>query len=369
MNRKQNGTAAANGNGHSNGHVKAKRDVSPPKRFDGVHMGAWVDLLPASWKPYIQLARLSPPVPLLLIFFPHLFGVAHAAAVHESPLTDVLRVSAILFGGSFFFSNAIHGWNDLIDAPIDAQIPRTANRPIPRGAISPRAAFIFTASQALLALAFFVPLPIDAAWSSIPAIIANYYYPYSKRHTKIPQIILGVALQWAVVRESQHMMWSFDTLMASSNTIVLQSLTRFQVLGSTAMGVSSAWTDQSTMSLFLASLLWTVIYDTVYGFQDYEQDVKLGVGSTAVLFGKAHGKAILWFLSECVVALLFASGSISGLSWVYNAIAVAGSFVSLNLMMLMVDVNSPESCSWWFAYGFWGPAVSISLGLLGEYAF
>ena len=122
------------------------------------------------------------------------------------------------------------------------------------------------------------------------------------------------------------------------------------------------------MRLVFASLIWTIIYDTVYGFQDYEQDVKLGVGSTAVLFGKAYGKLVLWFLSECVVALLFASGYIAGMSLVYTGIAVGGTFLSLNLMMGRVKLESPESCSWWFAYGFWGPAISISLGLLAEYA-
>lgn len=334
MNRKQNGSKPL-----ANGHSRPEEGPAPPKRFDGVTMGAWVHRLPSSWIPYVQLARLSPPVPLLLIFFPHLFGVAHAAVVHRTPLPGILRVSAVLFGGSVFFSNAIHGWNDLVDAPIDAQIPRTQNRPIPRGAISPRGAFIFTASQALAAVCFFFLLPVETAWCSVPAILANYYYPYSKRHTNLPQVVLGVALQWAVI------------------------------LGSTAMGVGSAWTDKSVLCLFFGSLLWTVIYDTVYGFQDYEQDIKLGVGSTAVLFGKSEGKLILWLLSNSVVALLLASGYLAGMSFVYFAAAVGGSFASLNLMMALVDLKSPESCSWWFAYGFWGPAVSISAGLLSEYFF
>lgn len=331
MNRKQNDKPV------THGHSESKGSVSPPKRFDGVTMGAWVDLLPASWKPYIQIARLSPPVPLLLIYFPHLFGVAHAAVTQGFPLPDIVRVATILFGGSIFFSNAIHGWNDLIDAPIDAQIPRTRNRPIPRGAITPRGAFVFTISQALMALCFFLLLPVESAWCSIPAIVSNYYYPYSKRHTNFPQVVLGVALQWAVV------------------------------LGHTAMGTGSSWTDPSVLCLFFASFLWTVVYDTVYGFQDYDMDIKLGVGSTAVLFGRSSGKFILRVLSNAVVALLSASGYIAGMTWVYFAITCGGSFVSLNLMMRMVELDSPESCSWWFAYGFWGPAVSISLGLLSEY--
>lgn len=332
MNRKQNGKPT------SNGHFPRKRDTSPPQLFDGNHAGAWVDLLPSSWKPYIQLARLSPPVPILIIYCPHLFGLVHAAAVQKTPLPDVIRIAFTLFSGSVFFCNAIHAWNDLVDYPLDAKVPRTRNRPIPRGAISPRAAFVFTASQALMALCFFFFLPVDAAWSAIPSAVFNFYYPYSKRHTKIPQLFLGVALQWAVV------------------------------IGSTAMGVERAWSDASVLSLFFASFTWTIVYDTVYGFQDYEADVRLGVGNTAVLFGKANGKLVLWVLSQVIVLLLFASGYFAEMSPVYTVIAVGGTFLSLNFMVVEVDLESPESCGWWFGYFFLVPAAFISLGLLGEYA-
>lgn len=311
-------------------------EEAPPQRFDGLHTGSWVRRLPKSWVPFIQLARLSPPVPLLLIFFPHLFGVLHAAITQRSPPGEVARVSAVLFGGSVFFSNAIHGWNDLIDAPIDRKIPRTRNRPIVRGAVTPRAAFIFTASQALLATFFMPLLPQDVPWCAVPSIIANIYYPFSKRYTNLPQVVLGVCLQWAVV------------------------------LGSCAMGVSSAWTDQSVLCLFTGCLLWTVVYDTVYGYQDYKEDVRIGVGSAAVLFG-SWGKQILWLLSNCMVILLLLSGHLAGMRWIYFAIAVGGSFLSLNIMIFGVNLKSPESCSWWFTYGFWGPALSISAGLLVTY--
>ncbi|KAF2874400.1 prenyltransferase, UbiA family protein [Massariosphaeria phaeospora] len=334
MERKQNGNKVS-----SNGRTHHGEQSAPPQLFDGVNMAAWVRRLPSSWIPYVQLARLSPPVPILLIFFPHLFGVAYVAAVQHTPFADTFRVTAILFGASIFLSNAIHGWNDLIDAPIDAKIQRTKNRPIPRGAISPRAAFVFTASQALLAGCFLFLLPAETAWYSIPAVVTNYYYPYSKRHIQLPQLVLGMALQWAVV------------------------------LGTTAIGLRNAWTNKSVLCLFFASLLWTVVYDTVYGYQDYEEDLKLGVGSTAVLFGKSKGKIFLWLLSNSIVALLWASGSISQMSIVYFTIAVGGCFVSLNLMTVYVDIRSPDSCAWWFVYGFWGPALSISAGLLSEYYF
>ncbi|KAF2728580.1 UbiA-domain-containing protein [Polyplosphaeria fusca] len=333
MSSRQNGKPdLANGNG--NGHQKEAD--APPQLWNGEYVEAWVRLLPASWTPYIQLARLSPPVPLLLIFFPHLFGVAHAAFTQQAPLEDVLRASGLLFAGSFFFSNAIHGWNDLIDAPIDKLIPRTQNRPIVRGAISPRAAFIFTVSQAALGAVFLPLLSDDAPLCVVPSIIANFYYPFAKRHTYFPQVVLGVCLQWAVI------------------------------LGSCAMGVQSAWTDPSVLCLFFACLLWTVVYDTVYGYQDYYEDIKHGVKSTAVLFG-SWGKVILWLMSNTVAGLLVASGYLADMGPIYFTIAVGGTFTSLNVMMAKVNLQSPESCSWWFAYGFWGPAISIYSGLLSQY--
>lgn len=313
-----------------------RRDEAPPQRFDGLHTGSWVRRLPTCWVPYIQLARLSPPVPILLVFFPHLFGILHAAITHEVPPAHVARVSALLFGFSFFFSNAMHGWNDLIDAPIDRLIPRTRNRPIVRGAITPRAAFIFSASQALVSTCFLPFLPEDTVLYTMPSIIADLYYPFSKRHTYFPQVVLGVGLQWAVV------------------------------LGSYATGVSQAWTDKSILCLFLGCVFWTVIYDTVYGYQDCDEDIRVGVKSTAVLFG-SWGKPILWVLSHCMVTLFLVSGYLAEMSWVYFAVTVGGSFASLNIMIAAVDLESPESCSWWFTYGFWGPAVSISVGLLSMY--
>lgn len=317
-------------------HSEKGLEEAPPVRWGGVHVGAWVSLLPSSWVPYVQLARLSPPVPLLLIFFPHVFGLLHAAITRQLPPDKVVRVSLVLLGGSVFVSNAIHGWNDLIDAPIDKQIPRTQNRPIPRGAITPRAAFVFTAANALLAAAFLLLMPEHSILYAVPSILTHAYYPFSKRHTNFPQVVLGVALQWPII------------------------------LASFATDAYAVEADKSLLCLFLAAVLWTVTYDTVYGYQDYKQDIRLGVGSTAVLLG-AWGKPVLTLLSNSIAALVWACGQLAGLGSMYLAVAAGGSFLSLNYMMAKVNLLSPESCSWWFTYGFWGPAVSISGGLVLEY--
>ncbi|KAL2164997.1 hypothetical protein VTH06DRAFT_293 [Thermothelomyces fergusii] len=137
------------------------------QQYGGRHVGGWVDRLPACVIPYVQLSRLSPPAALLLILFPHFFGILHAAIVLLSSSSSssssssietavalvpaMLRACAIVVAGCFFASNAAHAWNDLIDAPLDRLVARTRDRPVARGAISPRAAFLFAASQALLA--------------------------------------------------------------------------------------------------------------------------------------------------------------------------------------------------------------------------
>ncbi|KAI1746061.1 hypothetical protein F4680DRAFT_9222 [Xylaria scruposa] len=143
-------------------------DTVLAQQYGGNHAGGWVDRLPASWVPYVQLARLSPPAALFLIYFPHFFGIILAALIQRSPASDVLKAGLIMFGGSFFFSNAAHGWNDLVDAPIDQSISRTSKRPIPRGAITPRAALVFTLTQGVGAALFLLLMPSGTAIYAVP---------------------------------------------------------------------------------------------------------------------------------------------------------------------------------------------------------
>ncbi|KAJ4152721.1 hypothetical protein LMH87_009245 [Akanthomyces muscarius] len=129
------------------------------QQFGGHFANSWMDYLPAFWTPYIQLARLHRPHGLIVVTLSHLFGVFHAAFLLHSPLQKTLGVSATIIVGALFVNGGAHAWNDLIDAPIDAQVERTKTRPIPRGAISKRAALIFAAAQAFLAAVCLLALP------------------------------------------------------------------------------------------------------------------------------------------------------------------------------------------------------------------
>lgn len=326
------------------------------QQYGGIHAGSWVDLLPRSWVPYVQLARLSPPAALFLIYLPHLYGAMHAAKIAaKSPNApggtngggtngsgtvgnthDTLRACALLLGGSFFYSNAAHAWNDLIDAPVDRKVARTKNRPIARGDITPRAAFLFTASQALSAASFLLFLPKTTALATIPSIVGATYYPWAKLHTYFPQLVLGACLAWGTV------------------------------VGASTLGMEEPWADGAVLCLVTALVLWTSIYDTIYAYQDIVDDEKVGVKSTAVLF-KEHTKTLLWFLLALKGVFLIWYGSLTGVGIGYYIITFGGCMSSLGTMIAYVKLKDQASCWWWFSIGFWFTGAAIALGLLFEY--
>ena len=320
------------------------------KQYGGNHKPGWLAGLPDSWLPYVQLARLSPPAGLCLIYFPHSFGILHAAILQRTAPLIVLQYSTLMFCASFFVSNAIHIWNDLIDAPLDSLVERTRNRPIPRKAVSPLAAIIFTTTQAIGALLFLPYMMGDSlqnALYALPDIVAWTYYPWAKRHTNNPQLILGFCLAWGIIMGSQ--------------AIALEPF----AIGVFGSGLKPRL-EYSIFCLFLASILWTMIYDTIYAHQDLEDDLKAGIKSLAVLYRNST-KSLLWQLLTLMTAFLSASGWLSEMGVMYYLITVGGSLLSLGLMIVKVELNNSQSCWWWFGNGFWFAGGSISGGLLVEY--
>jgi 4-hydroxybenzoate polyprenyltransferase len=285
-----------------------------------------------------------PPVGLFLIYIPHSFGLLYAAIRQRAEPSDVASAAILLFGASFFVSNAIHIWNDLVDAPLDAKVERTRNRPIPRGAVSWTAAITFTATQACGAALFLSLLKGDAVENAIfsaPGFLAWIYYPYAKRHTYWTQTVLGVCLSWGIV------------------------------MGAVALGVEpysfhTGQVDHSLFLLFAASTLWTMLYDSVYGFQDLKDDLDAGIYSMAVLF-QYNIKPVFWLIVIMISSALGAVGYYDEMAMLYYVISVGGTTVCLGLMVAYVDLRSSQSCWWWFSKGFWYAGGSIMGGLLSEY--
>ncbi|KAI5919046.1 UbiA prenyltransferase family-domain-containing protein [Camillea tinctor] len=320
------------------------------QQYGGGHAGGWVGRLPASWVPYVQLARLSPPAALFLIYFPHFFGIVLAAVIQRSPVSQVLRACAVMFGGSFFFSNAAHGWNDLVDAPIDKSIARTSGRPIPRGAVTPRAAFLFTMSQGLGAAAFLLLMPSGSAIYAVPNIIGTTYYPWAKRHTNLAQFVLGFCLAWGIIMGSCSMGLQPFTGGPFGDH---DEADGFEV-------------QPSIACLFIASIFWTIIYDTIYAHQDLKDDLRVGLKSIAVLF-RDHTKTLLWLVLSCMISLLYTVGNLERMGFQFFLIAGGGSALSLGAMISSVKLKDSASCWWWFRYGFWLAGGSIAAGLFSEY--
>lgn len=306
------------------------------QQFGGHYANSWMDHLPASWTPYIQLARLHRPHGLIVVTLSHLFGVFHAAFLLHSPLQKTLGVSAITIVGALFVNSGAHAWNDLIDAPIDAQVERTKTRPIPRGDVSKKAAFIFATAQAFLAALALLALPSGTRAVCVPNIVAILYYPFAKRQMFAPQLVLGVCMGLCAL------------------------------VGSSAMGLESPWLNTSTQCLAIATMFWVVLFDTIYAHMDLTDDIKLGVNSLAV-FAQGYAKLVLSVLAAGSSTLLYNVGMYSGMGAAYNGITVASYSLCVGGIIALLDLEDRNSCGSWCIFGFRFTGVSIGSGLLVTY--
>lgn len=315
-------------------------------QYGGNNKSGWMAYLPEHWLPYIQLARLSPPVGLVLIFLPYAFGLVYAAIRQHLFPADVAQAAVPLLCWSFFFSNGIHVWNDIVDAPLDAQVERTRKRPIPRGAVSTQAALVFAASQLGLGATTLRLIlhenSVDDAVFGLPGIVLSFYYPYAKRHTYWTQVVLGLCLSWGIF------------------------------IGALSVGVTPYARETGEFNiplllLFAACTMWTMIYDSVYGFQDLKDDLKSNIKSMPVLF-RFRIKPVFWVLLVLIELALGGMGRMHDFSLAYYGIAVGGTAASLGLMIARVDLESSKSCWIWFSKGFWYAGGAIIGGLLAEYA-
>lgn len=343
------------------------------QQYGGRHSGRWVSNLPASWIPFVQLARLSPPAGLALIYFPHLFGALLAAVIQDAAVIRIIRTCAILLPWSLFFSNAAHAWNDVVDAPLDAAVARTRQRPIPRGAVSIRAAVIFAVSQALLGIAVlyfgFAGDGHGTALLVLPNLVTTMYYPYAKRHTHLAQFVLGICLAWGVVVGSSAM--GLETFVVVESELGLVQMSRDYQLTLTLPALISNMHIQISpppFFLMLACVLWTVIYDTIYAHQDVVDDKRLGLFSLAVMLGRHTKPALAFLLCGMLTMLVACAASSNAMGWPYLTIALGGCLFSLGRMIWFVDLKDSGSCWWWFGNAFWTAGFSMAAALTTEYA-
>lgn len=225
--------------------------------------------VPANYLPYYQLMRVDRPVGTLLLLWPTYMALFLAA--EGAPSWQNLVIFTL---GVFLMRSAGCVINDYADRNVDAHVTRTAQRPLASGSITPQKALKLFAM--LVALAFAVVLLTNklTVLLSVGALLLASVYPFMKRYTHLPQVVLGAAFAWAVPM----------AFAAELNTVP-----------------SEAWL------LYAVVVLWAVIYDTFYAMADLEDDLKIGVKSTAVLFGPL-APGIILMMQVVMVAMLLLLG-------------------------------------------------------------
>ena len=292
--------------GHVAGAVKPDGSVADAPR------GNWVDALaPAPARPFLRLSRADRPIGTWLLLLPCWWAAALAVAAGGAGAT-ALWVAAGCAAGALLMRGAGCTWNDVSDREFDAAVARTRSRPIPSGQVSVRAALIWMAAQALVAFAIlltFHPLAIGLGIASL-ALVA--VYPFAKRFTWWPQVFLGLAFNWGAL-----LAWAAVT---------------------GALGLAP-------LLLYAAGIAWTLHYDTIYAFQDIEDDATIGVRSTARRLGADAPRWLAGF--SLAAALLMAGAVLAATTGTARLVALAGVLVfALHLLWQLrrLDLSDPGAC-------------------------
>jgi 4-hydroxybenzoate polyprenyltransferase len=237
--------------------------------------GNWVDTHAPSWsRPYLRLSRLDRPIGSWLLLMPCWWSAALAAGVAHD-LRPLPLTSALFFVGAFAMRGAGCTWNDITDRDLDAKVERTRSRPIPAGQVSVTQALVFLAVQALAGLAVLLQFNRFAIATGIASLVIVAVYPFMKRITWWPQVVLGLAFSWGALM---------------------------------GFAVTFGRIDLTALVLYAGSIAWVIGYDTIYAHQDAEDDALIGIKSTARLFGARTRPALAVFYALAVVLIGVALG-------------------------------------------------------------
>ena len=303
--------------------------MNPAPTFVGdIPVGDWIDrFAPAGTRPYLRLMRLDRPIGTWLLLFPCWWSIALAG-----PGLPDLGLMALFAIGAVVMRGAGCTINDIADHKFDAQVARTASRPIPSGAVSPFQAALFLGLQLAIGLAILVMLNRFAIWVGVASLLLVFPYPLMKRITYWPQAWLGLTFNWGAL-----LGWAAVT----------------GDLGAPAL------------ALYAAGLFWTLGYDTIYAHQDKEDDVLVGVKSSALALG-ALTRPWLFLFFGLAVALIALSGWLAGVDWPYFPLLALAS-AQLFWQAASVDIDDAADClakfksTRWFG---WGLLAAIVAGRL-----
>jgi 4-hydroxybenzoate polyprenyltransferase len=271
--------------------------------------GNWVDSRAPSWsRPYLRLSRLDRPIGSWLLLLPCWWSLALAAGIAHDISQLPLNI-ALFFIGAFVMRGAGCTWNDITDRDLDAMVERTRSRPIPAGQVRVSQAFVFLVAQALIGLAVLLQFNRFAILTGIASLAIVAVYPFMKRITWWPQIVLGLAFSWGALM---------------------------------GFAVTLGRIDPAALALYAGSVAWVIGYDTIYAHQDAEDDALIGIKSTARLFAAKTHQALMVFYT-LAVALIGGALGMAGSG--YPAwLGLAAFAVHLGWQIARLEIGDPALC-------------------------
>jgi 4-hydroxybenzoate polyprenyltransferase len=270
--------------------------------------GNWVDsYAPLQTRPYLRLARLDRPIGSWLLLLPCWWSAGLAAiAAREAPRVWHLLLFLV---GAFAMRGAGCTWNDIVDRDLDARVERTRSRPIPSGQVSVSAAAAFLIAQALVGLIVLLQFNPFTVLIGLASLLVVAVYPFMKRITDWPQIVLGLAFSWGAL------------------------------IGWPAI---FARLDAPALLLYAGSIAWVIGYDTIYAHQDREDDALIGIKSTALLFGDRTKPLLSLFYAVAVVLIALAAWRAgAGVAGMIGLLAFAGHLV---WQVRRLAIDDPANC-------------------------
>lgn len=274
---------------------------------------------------YYYLCRFDKPIGSELVFWPTMW----AMWIANKGMPD-FKILLIMFLGVMFMRAAGCAINDFADRKVDAHVERTKNRPLATGVISGKEAVAVFLVLVLASACLLFFLPIESFYWSFGALILAFIYPFMKRYTHLPQVFLGAAFSWSIP------------------------------MGYTAVGVTP---DLTCWLLYFGNLAWTVAYDTQYAITDREYDLKIGVKSTAILFGR-FDLATISLLQALSVLLIGTALYLENILLPFGVLALVAVIIDFIYQYSQTKDHDPQRCFKMFLHNRWvGMIIFIGIFL------
>jgi len=297
--------------------TETRHTPEPKGQVSDAVRGNWVDHYAPEWsRPYLRLSRADRPIGTWLLLLPCWWGLFLSAVQQGRFGWEGLWIMIGCGMGAWLMRGAGCTWNDITDRHFDGQVERTRSRPIPSGQVTAKKAAVWMVLQALIALCILLTFNTNAILLGFISLVPVAIYPFAKRFTYWPQVFLGIAFNWGAL-----LAWT-----AHSGSLGLPAVL-----------------------LYAAGLAWTLFYDTIYAHQDKEDDVMIGVKSTALLFGAATPRWLTKFL--ILTVLLMGAG-------------IALALIDASPLTLILALGAPWAMGWHLVWQLRKLDIDDSDGLL-----